>query len=56
MELKRKERISDRLSFSEKIETLMNEQAAYEGCTVEELKQRWLSEESFGQGVEEVEG
>lgn len=37
------------------IETLMKEQAAYEGITVEDLDKRWLAEEDFDQGAEEVD-
>lgn len=37
------------------INGLLEDESIAQGCTVEELKQRWLAEESFGQGVEEVE-
>lgn len=37
------------------IHGLLEEEAKAQKCTVEELKQRWLNEENFGQGVEEIE-
>jgi hypothetical protein len=36
------------------INGLIEDEAKAQGCTTEELKQRWLTEESFGQGAEEV--
>jgi hypothetical protein len=37
------------------INGLLEDEAKAQGCTVDELKQRWLSEENFGQDVDEVE-
>lgn len=37
------------------INELLEDEAKIQGCTIDELKQRWLSEESYGQGAEETE-
>jgi hypothetical protein len=37
------------------INELLEDEAKMQGCTIDELKQLWLSEESFGQGSDEVE-
>lgn len=37
------------------INGLLEDEAKAAGCTVEELRQRWLGEENFGVNTEEVE-